>query len=177
MNKHVETVEKTFELIDLGATLEETRHWCKDHGYGKGDDFGRVGLCVWSLSPYNKHFENQIGMGVLKSMKGPEDWFLEMRKINNHLAKIAGDLRAAQAGITPAVKLEDIAKRVDESRFKSLGPRAVLTKDTQVSVGSVGGVPTEATWYCHACQAAHITILCHNAAVDQYENFLRKNGW
>ena len=129
VNKHVETVEKTFELIDLGATLEETRHWCKDHGYGKGDDFGRVRMCVWSLRPYNKHFENQIGMGVLKNMKGPEDWYLEMRKINNRLAKIAGDLRAAQAGITPAVRLEDIAKKVDESRSNPLGPRAVLTKD------------------------------------------------
>ena len=85
VNKHVETVEKTFELIDLGATLEETRHWCKSHGYGKGDDWGRVRLCVWSLRPYHKSFENQIGMEALKNMKGPEDryWLVWGRSMKN----------------------------------------------------------------------------------------------
>jgi hypothetical protein len=126
MNLHIDTLEKVFTLMVLGATLKETQYWPVE-GHAKAPSFGRVQIIMKTFGPYREILTSCIGGAEqLKTFKTPDAIFTELRRVNNRLANVAEDLRAEKNKMKPQKKLDDY---IPDNRDRRRPPTQVMTKD------------------------------------------------
>jgi len=126
VNKHLTILQKVIAYAYTGATLDEAGTWPQPV-WGKKTDFGLLNVLHRTLGKYQANFHNRLGGEVaLQKMKGTDEWFSEMRKVNNQLANDAAENRAKKSKIAGVVKLDEIVSEVAMIRN---GPRVVMTRD------------------------------------------------
>jgi len=126
VNKHLTVLQKCLAYAYVGATLAEADTW-PEPVWGKKTDFGLLNVLHRTLGKYQANFFNRLGgEEALKKLKSTDEWFSEMRKVNNQLANDAADNRAKKSKIAAVVELDKI---VSEVEMKRNGPMVVMTKD------------------------------------------------
>ena len=123
VSKHLDTLRRVLEYAKCGALLTETQYWPKEAPAVK-DDYNMVQLLHTTLGNFKENFSNAMGAEILKRMIKSEEWFRAIKALNQEFSLKAAALRSNESLIKPLVKLEDIERRVDSTRY-----RAIMTKD------------------------------------------------